>query len=357
MVVLGFFALQGGLRFTVFAVPFMALGIAYLILLVAYYIKNIFAEKIEPYAYYAVSLILISLVLYPNITHIQGYKVPVVFNKDEVKILDKLKSVASREDYVITWWDYGYPIRYYSDVKTLVDGGKHSGSVNFPVSFALCENQIASANMARLNVEYTELAFNPKNFIDRNGSSHTKLAMQDYGFKNAYKFLLALNNKDFKLPKKTRDIYFYLPHRMLNIYPTVALFSNLDLNSGQQRARPFFYKTQSIKETQKTIELGNNIRLFKQGGLIQIGQQKLPLNSLVITQYNNKGQLIKKVQKINNNSSISAIFMKSYNTFLVVDMKIFNSLYIQLFVLENFDKDLFQPVILSPLAKVYKLKI
>jgi len=51
------------------------------------------------------------------------------------------------------------------------------------------------------------------------------------------------------------------------------------------------------------------------------------------------------------------IFMKNYNTFLVLDSEVFNSTYIQMFVLENYDKKLFEPVILNPQAKVYKLKI
>ena len=40
MVILGFFAIQGGLRFTVFAVPFMALGVAYLIVFISNYISQ-----------------------------------------------------------------------------------------------------------------------------------------------------------------------------------------------------------------------------------------------------------------------------------------------------------------------------
>ncbi len=85
-------------------------------------------------------------VLYPNYKHIQSYKVPTVFNKDEVKVLNDLQSKTDREDYVISWWDYGYPIRYYADVKTLGDGGKHSGSVNFPLSFMLTHSQKRSCS-------------------------------------------------------------------------------------------------------------------------------------------------------------------------------------------------------------------
>ena len=49
--------------------------------------------------------------------------------------------------------------------------------------------------------------------------------------------------------------------------------------------------------------------------------------------------------------------MKSYNQFIIVDNNTYNSLYFQLFVFENYDKNLFEAIILTPLAKVYKLKI
>jgi len=37
------------------------------------------------------------------------------------------------------------------------------------------------------------------------------------------------------------------------------------------------------------------------------------------------------------------------------DKKVFESAFIQLFVLENYDKDLFEPVYLSNSARIYKL--
>ena len=146
---LGLLALNSGLRFTVYTVPVHALGIAFLIILVASFFKNNFLK-------YSLALVLTAGVLYPNIKHIESYRVPVVFNRPEVAVLDALQKMATREDYVMTWWDYGYPIRYYSDVKTLVDGGKHMGSVNYPVSYALMQPQVESSNMSRLAVEYTE---------------------------------------------------------------------------------------------------------------------------------------------------------------------------------------------------------
>ncbi|MEA1915999.1 MAG: STT3 domain-containing protein, partial [Campylobacterota bacterium] len=264
MVVLGFFALQGGLRFTVFSVPFMAIGVAYLAVLVATFAKNMFAESIQKYAKYSIIAIATVAILYPNILHVISYRVPTVFNKEEITVLDKLGKIASREDYVISWWDYGYPIRYYSDVKTIVDGGKHDGGVNFPVSFALLNNQVAAANMMRLDVEFTE-----QNFKKPCGTS-IECMLKSSNIDNPNRLVQALNSPNVQLPQKSRDIFVYLPNRMLNILPTVDLFSNLDLLSGKQKERPLFYKSTSFNDGATSINLGNGVELMKQGGVIKI---------------------------------------------------------------------------------------
>lgn len=293
--------------------------------------------------------------LYPNIVHIIGYKVPTVFTKQEVVILDKFKTIANREDYVVSWWDYGYPLRYYADVKTLVDGGKHSGSVNFPVSFVLNSPQDVAAKMARLDVEYTEKRFHLDN-SSKWASSNIEQMSIDYGYKDTNDFISSLET-DIKLPEPTRDVYLYLPSRMMGIVPTVTLFSNIDLMTGKKKPRPFFYRSSSIKNKNGMIELGNNITLIPNKGQIKIGKQTLTMNNFVITKYNTKGKLTKQIQTLDKKSPISVIYMKDYNQFLVLDKKMYNSTYIQLFVLENYDKSLYTPVALSPMSKIYKLKI
>lgn len=351
MVVLGFFALQGGLRFTVFSVPFMAIGVAYLIFVMADIFKKLFEESIQKYAKSAFIFITAIAVLYPNVTHIIGYRVPTVFTKDEVSVLDKLGEISSSEDYVVSWWDYGYPIRYYADVKTLVDGGKHDGGSNFPVSFALLNNQTAAANMMRLDVEFTEM-----NFKDPCGTS-IECMLKNSNINNPNNLIKALNSKDVKLPEKTRDIYVYLPNKMLGIVPTIDLFSNLDLMSGKHHKQPLFYMSSTFKENQTTIDLGAGVEILKKRGEIKIGKQVTQINQFVVTQYNNKGILQVNMQTVNPTSSVYVVVMKNYNRYLVLDKRLFNSMFIQLFVLEKYDKDLFEPVIASPYAKVYKLKI
>ncbi len=345
MIGLGFLASVGGLRFTVYAVPVLALGIAFLIVEIA--------NKMPDKKFRYLSMILLSAaVLYPNIMHVVSYKVPTVFMKDEVKVLDKLKHIADREDYVVAWWDYGYPIRYYADVKTLTDGAKHYGSVNFPVSFILTHPQEEAAKMARFDVEYTE-----KNFKEKRPFRNIELMTVDAGFDDTNDFLLSLQTDDVKLPKKTRDIYLYLPFKMLNIYPTVSAFSNIDLMNGNKTKAPFFYMSRSFKDTGETIKLGRGISIDKKTQTVQIGQNKVPMRRFVRTYYDKTMKLRKDEQMLDFSSPISVIYMSNYGTFLVLDEEAYNSLYIQLFVLENYNKNLFDKVIMTPKAKVYKLKI
>jgi dolichyl-diphosphooligosaccharide--protein glycosyltransferase/undecaprenyl-diphosphooligosaccharide--protein glycosyltransferase len=366
MVGLGFLALSGGLRFTIYAVPVLALGVGFLIYEASRYLSSQFInDKVANVMRYIFLVGFTIAVLVPNIKHIINYKVPTVFTKDEVVVLDKLKTIANQEDYVVGWWDYGYPIRYYADVKTLSDGGGHSGSINFPTSFALTHAQKQSAKMLRLDVEYTENRFkinDHNNQLDKNNTKYIKWHSTnigqmtlDYGFKDTNKFLASLNT-NIKLPKKSRDVYLYLPNRMIDIYPTINLFSNIDLMTGKKGQQPFFYKSTNFRETNDLIDLGNNIKILKKSGQLQVGKQLVKINYFIKTAYNNKGKLIVSANRINN-SNINIVYMSNYHQFVIVDNQTLNSTYFQLFVLENYDKTLFKPIILTPLAKVYKLMI
>jgi len=356
MIGLGFLATVGGLRFTIYAVPILAFGIAFIITEVA--------SKMPTKRLKVLFMVLSTLaILYPNYKHIEAYKVPTVFNQDEVKVLDRLKDIVDREDYVIGWWDYGYPIRYYCDVKTLADGGKHSGSVNFPLSYMLTHPQEQAAKMARLDVEYTEKTFNfrtdnREEIEDKNLTifSNIEQMTKDYGLDDTNNFLTLIKT-DITLPKKTRDIYFYLPFKMLSIYPTVSLFSNINLMNGVQGKRPFYYQSRNFKEKGDILYLGQNISLDKKNMSITVGKNRLKLKRYIKTFYDQNMNLQKNEIFIDQNSTISLIYMSNYNTFLLIDERVYQSLYIQLMVLENYNKELFEMVENNPHAKVFKLKI
>ncbi|MEA3370090.1 MAG: peptide-binding protein, partial [Campylobacterota bacterium] len=329
--------------FTVYAVPVAAMSSVFLFYVVASFVQNRSMR-------YSLIALLTCAMLYPNIMHIVGYKVPTVFSKTEVETLDRLKTISSPEDYTLTWWDYGYPIWYYSNTNTLIDGGKHNED-NFIISQILnTTSQTQAANLARLAVE---------TYV----SSDYKIVANEI-FKNKTPqqldpniMLDELSLSDYQLPAKTRDIFIYLPNKMLNIFPTVTLFSNIDLVSGQKGPRAFYYISNRFEDSQGIINLGNNVKIIKAKAQLQIGMQTVPINKFVTTLYDNNQILKKELQQLNPNGNLNVIYMKNYNQFLVLDNRMYNSLFIQMFVLENYDKSLFEPVILNPLTKVYRLKI
>lgn len=345
LVGLGFIAMSAGLRFTIYAVAPMAIGFAYFIVLISRSIEKAWLK-------YIVLSVFTAVALYPNYLHIKEYMTPTVFTTQEISTLDRLAKLSGREDYVISWWDYGYPIRYYCDVKTLVDGGKHSGDVNYPASYILTQPQQNAAAMARLSVEYTE-----RGFETNNSNEIIETMFKAYKADSVDDLMVNIQLNPASLPKPTRNIYFYLPLRMMEIFPTVTLFSYLDLkNPNNYPQQPFFYMTQEAKDSGKTIELGSGISLIKDKNSLKIGNQEVPIKSFYQVGYDKTQKLTINEQHFAS-GGFNVIFMASYGRFLVMDDFYFNSSYIQMFVFDHYDPKLFTPVIIDPMSKVYKLKV
>jgi len=362
---LGFLSLTGGLRFTIYAVPVCALGLGFLIVWISGYIKT---KKSSQDALmlklrYAFLTLATLAVLVPNIIHIYAYRSATVFSRDEVKVLDKLKEVSKKDDYTLSWWDYGYPLRYFADVRTLADGGKHGGDVNYLLSYILTNPQKIGAKLARLDVKYTNVRYKKNLLAKLDGTSDTRKKLKPliekmtlaYGFKDTNKFISFLKT-NAKNIKNKRQIFFYLPNRMLNILPTIELFSNRDLMTGKKNNSSFFYQSNNYEENNATINLGSDIKIIKKQGILQVRKQKVYIKNFVVTNYDKNMILHVDAQTVHKDGFLSVIYMKNYHKFLVLNDKFYNSLFIQLFVLEHYNKNLFVPVVLNPLAKVYRLK-
>lgn len=341
---LGFIAMNAGLRFTIYAVAPIAIGYAYLLFVIT---KPIDKQWLR----YIALATFTGAAIYPNYLHIKEYMTPTVFTAKEVSTLDQLGKLSHPEDYVITWWDYGYPIRYYSNVKTLVDGGKHSGDVNYPASYVLTQPQQNAAAMARLSVEYTEQSF------ENNKSAIIAEMLKKYKADSIDDMMVSLALNPVSMPKATRDIYLYLPLRMMDILPTVTLFSYLDLKKPDNALQqPFFYMTQQFQDTGKNVELGNNLSIVKEKNMLKLGNQEVPIKSFTQIGYDQNQKLQINEQRFSS-EGLNIIFMGSYGRFLILDDFYLNSSYIQMFIFERYDPKLFEPVILDPLSKVYKLKV
>ena len=343
LVGIGLFSYIGGLRFTVYAVPIAALSVVYLF----WFLSGLLSKNFK-FRYIFVSLGVMAM-LYPNIKHVMAYKVPTVLNASEVEDLQKLNIMSQRKDYTISWWDYGFPIWYYSDTSTLIDGGKHQND-NFIVStiFQTTSPELA-ANLSRLAVE---------TYVDSNYSTiaNTLLKVGKKDLLEPNLFLSELETTEYALPKKTRDVYLYMPYRMLNIFPTVAIFGNLDLNTGKAKRNIMFYPTRAVKNSEGIVHLANGIVFDTNKGEIVLGKQRLPINQFIITQVTKEGKTKIQARNYDMNSKYIVVYMQSYGQFIVMDSETFNSMYVQMFILEKYNKDLFELVVSSAYSKIYKIK-
>ena len=340
---IGLFSLVGGLRFTVYAVPMAAISAIYLFHILSEYID-------DKRLYYPAMALLTATMIYPNIMHILEYKVPTVMSKREVMTLDKLKSTSNPKDYVVTWWDYGYPIWYFADKNTLIDGGKHNND-NFIVSeIMLTDSPLEAARLSRLAVE-EYVASDYKlitNTLFKNNTAE-QVDVDDY--------LYELKYGDIKMPKKTRDIYLYMPWNMAGILPTINLFRNLDLKTGKHKARHFYYSTQRFKQVGDVIYMAQDISWNMRDGTLTIQGEKLDIGREITVGYTKDNKLHKEQRIVHATGRYHVIFMSSYNNIMIVDDAYLNSMFVQMFVFENYDKDLFEPVTLDAMTKIYKVKI
>jgi dolichyl-diphosphooligosaccharide--protein glycosyltransferase/undecaprenyl-diphosphooligosaccharide--protein glycosyltransferase len=342
LIAIGVFSLWGGLRFTVYAVPIAAFGALFFIYVLTSYVKDAMPR-------YIVILVAVSALIYPNVTHVVSYKVPTVFTKDEVTVLDKLKSMGSDKDYIVAWWDYGYPLWFYTNKNTLIDGGKHHHD-NYIVSRVLTtSSQKEAALLSRLAVEtYVDSGY--KNVADTLFRNHQQDQL------NVENFFDELNSDMISVPKPSRDVYVYFPLRMLDILPTVKVFSNIDLDTGKSLNSPFFFAATQVIQKEDKVDFGRGLVLNQTEGIINIGDQKLSVKEVVTVGYKPDGKLgVHRLQQ-HKDGSLIILTLQSYNKILIMDTQMFNSTYIQMFFLENYDKEYFEPVIISPWSKVYRVK-
>ncbi|SFV60858.1 Oligosaccharyltransferase PglB [hydrothermal vent metagenome] len=338
LVGIGVFALWGGLRFTVYAVPIAAMSAVYLFFVIGEFIQD---KKVR----YVFITLATAAMIYPNITHIIAYKVPTVLSHSEVEDLVKLDKMANGKDYTLAWWDYGYPIWYYSDTSTLIDGGKHDND-NFIISKIMqTTSPELAANLSRLAVE---------TYVENNHSVVTKTLFGQGKDPNV--LLAELENPAYKLPKKSRDVYLYLPYRMLNIFPTVAVFGNLDLTTGKAERKIVFYPSRAIENRGGVLRFSNGFTFDSKQGKLMVGKQSIPVRYFVMTELTKNGSTKMQAQPYGNEGAYVVVYMKSYGQFIIMDIKTFNSMYVQMFILGKYDKNLFELVVSSPYSKIYKLK-
>ena len=350
---IGLFSLEGGIRFSMYIVPILAFGSAYLALLISRYIHQLPYVNRVRYLNYAIALVFIAITLYPGYRLASNYSPRTVAQLSQVQMLKNLNQKTDSTDYIISWWDYGYVMSFYSDMRNIINGAKHQND-NYIVSRALSSSsQRLAANLVRESVEIYE----------ENGRGQTAinalLGSRREGF-NPNDFVNSMSSPGYVLQRpKTREIYWYLPYQMIPIYGVVRYFSDLDLNTGKIRRAPLIAtRNYRVDQENQRILLPNGVvGDIKKGVLIEKGNVIGQINSIYVHSIDNTGQSHIQTTNVNSLGTYYMILSGYYGIVYVLGAEAFRSNFIQMFFFNNYDRELFELVDRNPLATIYRMKI
>jgi dolichyl-diphosphooligosaccharide--protein glycosyltransferase/undecaprenyl-diphosphooligosaccharide--protein glycosyltransferase len=368
LVGIGIFAHWGGLRFTVYAVPIAALSSIYLLCFISTSISN----KLARVAFLAVAS---AALIYPNINHTKEYNPGTVFLNYELKDLAKLKKISTPNDYTFAWWDYGYPLWYFTQTNTLLDGSKHNNDNYIFSKMMLSDSPKFAANFAKLTISYytklidTNKASSPipneLKMVDKDGKEYiniphdpiinTILKVGQKDQKDPDEFLQKLEKSNLDNIKLNRDIYLYAPYSMSRIFLTISKFGNIDLTTGKKEREIWFYPSYAKSTKGANIIFSNGIVFnYKQGYLLLNGN-KIPTSYFITTAITKNGDIQIEPIRYKGGSKV-VLFNQNTKQFIIMDNQTFKSNYVQMFLLGLYDKKLFELVVKSPYSRVYKIK-
>jgi len=347
LALLALLSMVAGLRFTTYGVMVFAFGLVFGV----YFLFNLilvklgdFSQKISKITSGVFLLIVMAFSLNTIVDYNRYNLSPTLFNTtDDMKKLDELKSTLKKDDFIMTWWDYGWLLWYYTDNKnTLIDNGKHQQD-NFIVSkILLSDNQTFTKNAS--------LFFTEK-YYEGLAKGHSKV--MDYFTQNyPMSYLNELKKEDIALPSSKRDIYIVLHRYMLNSLGTIESFSNLNLKSGKNYSSNFInmgYLTKRYDASQKVINTNNfSINLQKGEIASKAGDMKVKKISIV----ENKKIRFEKNYIVSNGSNILIYEGQA----LLLKPKMYNSFLIQALALGNYNHDYFEKVSQTDNFLVLKIK-
>ncbi len=344
MLGLGLLSFFSGVRFVMYVTPLVALGFGYFL----HFFLNLFDLRnfIKNLSFLVFAVAALAI----NLDFAYSYRPNTVINRDEAIALDELKKLTKRDDYVFSWWDYGYGIKYFADVMTLNDPGRQGGENNYFVSLALRKDEAFSARLARVAVTYNDTS------LEQNIRPIDKI-LKDYNTSDINTFLSQLESENFTLPAAKKDVFYYLVPNMIDIAPNIFRYSYIDITTGKRQKENFYHVSALNGVSEAGIDLGDGYTLptNEQKFIIHNGEKKAIKSFYKVKGAGKDLRIDEKI--IDKNAKIYVVFLEDYARILLLDENAFNSSFVQLFIFEKADERYFEPFVISSGVKIYRLKI
>lgn len=353
-ILLGLASMKLGIRFSMFASPIFSIGVFYFVYFITRFAKQLFDDKIVIYGVkVAVYAVIAGVCIMPHIYFGKniGYA-PALYN-EEMSALNAIKEdSASRENVTISWWDYGFLTSYYTNTRSIISGIDMDGVMHFVAAKIITEtNQSVAYNLMKVA---TNLYFD---------KSDTKLNLAEkivakYGSGDNPNDAFA-NMANLKSVTQNRDIYIFIPYQLFALTATIEQFSDIDLRSGKATFTGAklvqYYQVGQIDDEYvlddivKFDEKSGIITEIESGKTMQVGAFHK------IERVHNTLQMTPKRYNADKDALI-AVFSAELGRFFLIDERTNNSLLVQFFLYENYDRNLFKMIYKSPQSKAWKVK-
>lgn len=339
-----------GVRFSMYATPTIAIGVVYLFYILKHffslkYKKSVYVNRVP---YYASTLVLL-LMIYNLLASNMSVMLNANIYAPEAKELKDFSRKLKKDDMMISWWDYGWPLWYYTgNNNTLVDNGKHGGPDTYIVArMLLSTDQKYTYNAAKLLADNREQATqNRDEFVVQYLAREQNLTAL---------FSPSLSQKNLPT-RKEGDIYLILHYKMMDFFSVINDFSKKGFD-GTSIDSPYMVKvTELLKpfsENYSLLEGYAYILDSSDGMVLDATNKKTPVKSLTIVENNTrtKGYIFKHDDNETNSQVIAY-----RNKFIWLDQKVYDSFFIQAMLFDVYDHGLFEKVGETNRIKIFRLK-
>jgi asparagine N-glycosylation enzyme membrane subunit Stt3 len=338
MFALGYMASFTGMRFTMFATPVFALGFVGF----GYIFANILAKrkKILRYSSAVFPLIAIAMMII-NIIHVNPSFMPSSFNSTDVKVLKDFSSQTKEKDLLISWWDYGWPLWYYTGRNnTLIDNGRHGADTYLVSNLLLSKDDNFVANA---------LAY----FTDKQ-KSNTPILSSLIQKEDIQKRFGILKKQNYD-KKAERDVYLLLHRNMLLTFKTLEDFAYIDIKTGKKsEENSQLYISDLLRPYSKKVPIvyGDTFDFDLRDGMIKGHDGATAQVQGVIIVDSGKVTAAKRY----NPRSFMTLIIYNKTKAIYLDNKALNTFLIKALLFDQYDKKRFEKVTETGSFKILKLK-
>ncbi len=337
-----------GKRFAIYAIPLYWFGVAYLLITVTLLINYFFQLQkfinlpVNIYSNLLVSfstIFLIFIIVTTSISYCKNnnffsckpkYVPQPSFSKEITKAFDSFNSNKyDKSSIIVTWWDYGYWLNYFSGLSSVHDGGSQTTPKTYLVANSLSSSsQIKSYN----NIKYLT-------------SSSLDEILYDSSKEKDFFMRQIINAR-----KISRPVYLFLSKDMIFWWPTITYLGNWDIVNGLEKDKTIFNRINCKPKSQIEMICENDV-INVNNGLISNGNK---LDSLVISQ---DGKMIRRFDYQGNGQFSLLIDIVNENRFFyVISPNTLESTFTKLFFLNTYNNNLFQLIEDGyPFYKIFKV--